>query len=122
MTTAPAKKPVTKKEETPDVTSAQGAKLTAVNIAMQQIDKQYGTGSIMRLGESLGRGPRIPVVSSGSLSLNIALGVGGYPRGRIVEIYGPEASGKTTLCLDAISEVQKHGGIAAFVNVSCSRS
>lgn len=118
MTTpVPAKKPVQKKQEDVVEDSAQGAKLTAVNIAMQQIDKQYGTGSIMRLGESLRNMPRIPVVSSGSLSLNIALGVGGYPRGRIIEIYGPEASGKTTLCLHAISEIQKHGGIAAFIDV-----
>ncbi|HCC84521.1 MAG TPA: recombinase RecA [Candidatus Pacebacteria bacterium] len=93
------------------------AKLQAVGIAMQQIDKQYGKGSIMRMGESLRDMPKIPVVSTGSLALNLALGVGGFPRGRIVEIYGPEASGKTTLCLHAISEVQKAGGVAAFIDV-----
>lgn len=92
----------------------------AVAIAMQQIEKQHGKGSIMRLGESLRNTPKIPVVSSGSLSLNMALGVGGFPRGRIVEIYGPEASGKTTLCLHAICEVQKAGGIAAFIDVEHS--
>lgn len=88
-----------------------------INIAMQQIEKAHGKGSIMRLGESLRNMPKIPVVSTGSLSLNMALGVGGFPRGRIVEIYGPEASGKTTVCLHAIAEVQKKGGVAAFVDV-----
>ena len=88
-----------------------------VDIAMQQIEKQFGKGAIMKLGESLKDMPKIPVVSTGSLSLNLALGVGGYPRGRIVEIYGPEASGKTTLCLHAIAEVQKQGGTAAFIDV-----
>lgn len=88
-----------------------------VEIAMQQIEKQFGKGSIMKLGESLKEMPKIPVIPTGSLSLNLALGVGGYPRGRIVEIYGPEASGKTTLCLHAIAEVQKQGGTAAFIDV-----
>jgi len=95
-------------------------KVQAVNIAMQQIEKQFGKGSIMKLGESLRNMPKIPVVSSGSLALNMALGVGGYPKGRIVEIYGPEASGKTTLCLHAIADVQKQGGIAAFIDVEHS--
>lgn len=89
----------------------------AVEIAMQQIDKQFGKGSIMRLGESLKNMPKMPVISTGSLSLNMALGVGGFPKGRIIEIYGPEASGKTTLCLHAIAEVQKNGGVAAFIDV-----
>ena len=89
----------------------------AVNIAMQQIEKEFGKGSIMKLGESLRNMPKIPVVSTGSLSLNMALGVGGFPKGRIVEVYGPEASGKTTLCLHAIAEVQKQGGVAAFIDV-----
>lgn len=96
------------------------ARSQAINIAMQQIEKQFGKGSVMRLGESLKNMPKIPVVSSGSLSLNLALGVGGYPKGRIVEIYGPEASGKTTLCLHAIAETQKKGGVAAFVDVEHS--
>ncbi len=89
----------------------------AVNIAMQQIEKEFGKGSIMRLGESLKNRPDVPVVSTGSLALNLAIGVGGFPRGRVVEIYGPEASGKTTICLHAIAEVQKQGGVAAFVDV-----
>lgn len=89
----------------------------AVNIAMQQIDKEFGKGSVMRLGESIRNAPAIPAISSGSLALDLALGVGGFPKGRIVEIYGPEASGKTTLCLHAIANVQKEGGIAAFIDV-----
>jgi len=93
------------------------AKKQAVEIAMQQIDKQFGKGSIMKLGESLKNMPKMPVISTGSLSLNMALGVGGFPKGRIIEIYGPEASGKTTLCLHAIAEVQRNGGVAAFIDV-----
>lgn len=100
-----------------EAAAMQAAKVQAVGIAMQQIDKQFGKGSIMRLGESLRDMPKIPVVSTGSLALNLALGVGGFPRGRIVEIYGPEASGKTTICLHAIAEVQKAGGVAAFIDV-----
>lgn len=92
-------------------------KQQAVGIAMKQIEQQFGKGSIMKMGESLKNMPKIPVISTGSLSLNMALGVGGFPKGRIVEIYGPEASGKTTLCLHAIAEVQRHGGVAAFVDV-----
>ncbi|OGJ37329.1 MAG: recombinase RecA [Candidatus Pacebacteria bacterium RIFOXYB1_FULL_39_46] len=97
--------------------SSESGKSEAVNIAMQQIERNFGKGSIMKLGESLKNMPKVPVVSTGSLSLNLALGIGGYPRGRIIEIYGPEASGKTTLCLHAIAEVQKHGGTAAFIDV-----
>lgn len=89
----------------------------AVNIAMQQIEKEYGKGSIMKMGDQLKELGTMPVISTGSLALNLALGVGGYPKGRIVEVYGPEASGKTTLCLHAIAEVQKQGGTAAFVDV-----
>lgn len=89
----------------------------AVAIAMQQIEKEYGKGSIMKMGDQLKELGTVPVVSTGSLSLNLALGVGGFPKGRIVEIYGPEASGKTTLCLHAIAEVQKQGGTAAFIDV-----
>lgn len=98
-------------------TDKEDPKAQAVNIAMQQIEKQFGKGSIMRLGESLENTEQIPAVSSGSLALNLALGVGGFPKGRIIEIYGPEASGKTTLCLHAIADVQKHGGTAAFIDV-----
>ena len=81
---------------------------------LSDIEKQFGKGSIMKLGEN--QHMKVDVVSSGCLSLDIALGVGGYPRGRIIEIYGPESSGKTTLALTAIAECQKKGGQAAFVD------
>jgi len=87
----------------------------ALTAALAQIEKQYGKGSIMRLGDS-DVAKDIQVVSTGSLSLDIALGVGGLPRGRIVEIYGPESSGKTTLTLQVIAEMQKQGGTAAFID------
>ena len=90
-------------------------RLTAVKIAMQQITKQYGEGAIMRMGSDK-INEKIPVISSGSISLDLALGVGGFPKGRIIEIYGPEASGKTTLALHVISEAQKAGGVAAFID------
>ncbi|MFO1435120.1 MAG: recombinase RecA [Gammaproteobacteria bacterium] len=87
----------------------------ALSAALGQIEKQFGTGSVMRMGDA--RAVRnLDVISSGSLGLDIALGVGGLPRGRIVEIYGPESSGKTTLALQAIAEAQKAGGTAAFVD------
>ncbi len=92
----------------------QEEKLKSLQAALQQIEKQFGKGAVMRLGERAR--VRVPVIPTGSLSLDIALGVGGYPRGRIVEIYGPEASGKTTLALHAIANVQKEGGIAAFID------
>lgn len=90
-------------------------KLEAVRMAMEQIEKQYGRGSIMRFGEAGGK-LDISVISTGILPLDIALGVGGLPRGRIIEIYGPEASGKTTICLSVIAQAQKHGGVAAFID------
>ncbi len=90
-------------------------KLEAVKMAMEQIEKQYGRGSIMRFGEA-GQKFDISVISTGCLPLDIALGVGGVPRGRIIEIYGPEASGKTTLCLSIIAQAQKHNGVAAFID------
>jgi recombination protein RecA len=98
-------------------TPEHGQKNKAIELAVQAIEKQFGKGSIMRLGaeESL-VAQEVAAVPTGSLSLDIALGIGGLPRGRIVEIYGPEASGKTTLTLHAIAEVQKQGGIAAFVD------
>ncbi len=86
----------------------------ALEMALRQIEKQFGKGSIMKLGESAQL--QVETVSSGSLALDIALGVGGLPRGRIIEIYGPESSGKTTVALHAISEVQKRGGQAAFID------
>lgn len=82
--------------------------------AMKQIEKQYGKGSIMKLGDEADR--HIEIVPSGSMSLDIALGIGGYPKGRIIEIYGPESSGKTTFALHAIAEVQRAGGYAAFID------
>src|SRR3989339_1613584 len=91
------------------------AKLQAIKIAMEQIDKAYGKGSIMRLGES-SKNVAIDVIPTGSIALDLALGVGGLPRGRIVEIYGPEASGKTTLALAVVAEAQKLGGQCAFVD------
>ena len=85
-----------------------------LELAISQIERQYGKGSIMRMGD--GAVNMASAVSSGNLGLDIALGVGGYPRGRIIEIYGPESSGKTTLALCAIAEVQKTGGVAAFID------
>ncbi len=86
----------------------------AVQTAMSQIDRQFGKGSIMKLG---GREVmEVPVIRTGSLALDKALGVGGYPRGRVIEIYGPESSGKTTLALHAVAQAQKNGGIAAFID------
>jgi recombination protein RecA len=87
----------------------------ALNLALGTIEKAYGKGAIMRMG-SAAANLEIPVIPSGAISLDLALGVGGYPRGRIVEIYGPESSGKTTLTLHAIAECQKAGGIAAFID------
>lgn len=86
----------------------------ALEIAMKQIEKQYGKGAIMKLGDEADR--KISTISTGSLTLDIALGVGGYPKGRIIEIYGPESSGKTTLALHAIAEAQKNGGYVAFID------
>lgn len=87
----------------------------ALDMALKQIEKQFGKGSIMKLGEKTDR--EILTTSSGSLALDVALGVGGYPRGRIIEIYGPESSGKTTVSLHAIAEAQAAGGQAAFIDV-----
>lgn len=86
----------------------------ALDQALNKIEKQFGKGSIMKLGEQADR--RVSTISSGSLTLDVALGVGGYPRGRIIEIYGPESSGKTTVALHAIAEVQNGGGQAAFID------
>lgn len=91
-------------------------KMKALNLAVSAIEKQFGKGSIMRLGESSPRIPSEDVIPTGSLSLDIALGIGGIPRGRIVEIFGPESSGKTTLTLHLVAECQKKGGICAFVD------
>lgn len=91
------------------------AKKAAIAAAMQQIQKTYGTGSIMRLGERVEK-MSVETVPTGSIALDLALGVGGLPRGRIIEIYGPEASGKTTVALHVIAEAQKRGGVAAFID------
>ena len=90
------------------------ARLKALQAAMAKIEKSYGHGSIMRLGEE--NIEKIDCIPTGSIGLNTALGIGGYPKGRIIEIYGPESSGKTTLALHAIAECQKEGGIAAFID------
>ena len=89
-------------------------KLKALQAAMAKIEKDYGKGSIMKMGDD--HIEEVEVIPSGSIGLNVALGVGGYPRGRIIEIYGPESSGKTTLTIHAIAEAQKAGGIAAFID------
>src|SRR5690554_8171638 len=81
---------------------------------MDKLDKTYGKGSVMRLGDSAVED--VEVIPSGSLALDLALGIGGYPRGRVIEIYGPESSGKTTVALHAIAEAQKQGGQAAFID------
>lgn len=94
--------------------SGASEKLKALQAAMQKIEKDFGKGSIMRLGDE--QIEDVEVIPTGSLSLNAALGVGGYPKGRIIEIYGPESSGKTTLAIHAIAEAQKNGGIAAFID------
>jgi len=90
-------------------------KTKALSAALSQIEKQFGKGSVMRLGDG-GAVPNVEVVSTGSLGLDMALGIGGLPRGRVVEIYGPESSGKTTLTLHAIAECQNKGGTAAFID------
>lgn len=90
------------------------AKLKALQLTLDKLDKTYGKGSVMKMGDSVVE--EVEAISSGSLGLDLALGVGGYPRGRVIEIYGPESSGKTTLTLHAIAEAQKAGGIAAFID------
>ena len=90
-------------------------KKKALEMALLQIEKQFGKGSVMKLGDSAER-MNLSVIPSGSLALDIALGVGGFPRGRVIEIYGPESSGKTTVALHVIAEAQKTGGFAAFID------
>lgn len=87
----------------------------ALGAALGQIEKQFGKGAVMRMGDARAVG-NVPVISTGSLTLDVALGIGGIPRGRVIEIYGPESSGKTTMTLQAIAEAQKAGGTAAFVD------
>jgi recombination protein RecA len=108
-----AEKP--EKEATPVVRERDVARDKAIDVAVSTIEKQFGKGSIMRLGEGMAP-PEVKVIPTGSLGLDIALGVGGLPRGRVVEVYGPESSGKTTLALHVVGEAQKLGGICAFVD------
>ena len=102
-----------KKEEAEQLTP-QEQKMKALQAALSKIEKDFGKGSIMKLGEE--KIENVDVIPTGSIGLNAALGVGGYPRGRIIEIYGPESSGKTTLAIHAIAEAQKAGGVAAFID------
>ena len=103
-----------KKEENNEQLTPQEQKMKALMAAMQKIEKDFGKGSIMKMGEE--KIENVEVIPTGSIGLNTALGVGGYPKGRIIEIYGPESSGKTTLAIHAIAECQKAGGIAAFID------
>ena len=103
-----------KKEETGEALSPQQEKMKALQAALSKIEKDFGKGSIMKLGDE--QIENVDVIPTGSIGLNAALGVGGYPRGRIIEIYGPESSGKTTLAIHAIAEAQKAGGVAAFID------
>lgn len=108
------KKAVTVKA--PEKKETDNQKLQAIKIAMEQIEKQYGAGSIMKLGQRGAEANKIESIPTGSIALDLALGIGGLPRGRIVEIYGPEASGKTTVALHVIAEAQARGGQCAFVD------
>ena len=103
-----------KKEENKEALTPQQEKMKALMAAMQKIEKDFGKGSIMKMGDE--KIENVEVIPTGSIGLNAALGVGGYPKGRIIEIYGPESSGKTTLAIHAIAECQKNGGIAAFID------
>ena len=90
------------------------AKLKALKLTLDKLDKTYGKGTVMKMSDTAVE--NMEVIPTGSLGMDVALGVGGYPRGRVVEIFGPESSGKTTLTLHAIAEAQKNGGIAAFID------
>ncbi|PHR49772.1 MAG: recombinase RecA [Fluviicola sp.] len=100
--------------ETKEKTKVSEEKMKALQLTMDKMEKTFGKGSVMKLGDSAVED--VDVISSGSVTLDLALGVGGYPKGRVVEIYGPESSGKTTLAIHAIAELQKKGGIAAFID------
>ena len=94
--------------------SIEQEKLNALNQALGKIEKEFGKGSVMKLGEATSMA--IDVISTGSIGLDIAVGIGGLPKGRIIEVYGPESSGKTTVALHTVAEAQKQGGIAAFID------
>ena len=101
-----------------DAKAENAEKLKVLNSTLEKLEKTYGKGSIMRLGDAPSE--EIEVIPSGSLGLDIALGVNGFPKGRVIEIFGPESSGKTTLAIHAIAESQRNGGIAAFIDArSC---
>ena len=104
-----------KKDEKEEVSSVNTEKLKALQLTLDKIEKSYGKGAVMKLGDNPAI-ENIEVISTGSIGVDMALGVGGFPKGRIVEIYGPESSGKTTLAIHAIAESQKKGGIAAFID------
>lgn len=106
--------PDTKSNPTKEKVAIDKNKLAAIQMAMERIEKTYGKGSIMNMGERTS--DSVDVIPTGSLALDVALGVGGYPRGRIIEIYGPESSGKTTLAIHAIAEAQRMGGLAAIID------
>ena len=101
-------------EKTNGAVAPSAEKLKALQLAMEKIEKDHGKGSIMRMGDHVAT--NVPVIPSGSIGLDLALGVGGYPRGRIIEIFGPESSGKTTLAIHAIAQAQKAGGLAAIID------
>ena len=103
-----------KKEENKEALTPQQEKMKALQAALAKIEKDFGKGSIMKMGDE--KVENVEVIPTGSIGLNAALGVGGYPKGRIIEIYGPESSGKTTLAIHAIAECQKAGGVAAFID------
>src|SRR5688500_11078953 len=96
--------------------SVDGERSKAIELAVATIEKQFGKGSIMRMGENHAALAQIETISSGSIGLDVALGIGGLPRGRVVEIFGPESSGKTTLTLHLVAEAQRAGGVCAFVD------
>ena len=102
-------------KKTAPVTANDKAKSEALATALAQIEKKYGKGSIMKLGENTAM--NVEAISTGSLTLDMALGIGGVPKGRIVEVYGPESSGKTTIALHVVAEAQKQGGEAAYIDV-----
>src|SRR5690606_14721563 len=110
----PVLKVISEDEKSLEMSDKQAEKQKALEAALGQIDRAFGKGSIMKLGQR--EALDIEAVPTGSLGLDIALGIGGLPKGRIIEVYGPESSGKTTLALHVVAEVQKQGGVAAFID------